>query len=98
MQVTSSHTFSEVESDISESKGEPNQTESLVVEVKIKNKLEKSILIANIYDSDTIDKEIRWFLTTNNLKDQAFGYLKGIISKKVEEKKRKRLSKSKVYC
>lgn len=51
----------------------------LLVEVKFKNKDTKQILIADIHDSQAIDQEIQWFMTTNKLKKEAHNYIKTII-------------------
>lgn len=69
-------------------------TESLVVEVRIKNKSPENIIINNIHDAKAIDQEIRRFLNANSLKKQAFDYLKAIINKKIEETMKAKLARS----
>ena len=65
-------------------------TQTLIVEIKIKDKLRKNITLENIWDSDAIDKEIKWFLSNNNLKPEAFGFIKSVVTAKIEEKKTRR--------
>jgi hypothetical protein len=59
-------------------------SQSLLVEVKIKNKASKNILIEDWSDWSVIDQQIKWFLSTSNLKEEAFSYIKGIIANTIK--------------
>ena len=61
-----------------------NGAKSLLVEVKMRNKASEIIMIQDIFDETAIDQTIQQFLVSNNLKQQAFNYIKTIVQTKIK--------------
>lgn len=71
-------------------------TKSLLVEIKIKNKVPTSLMIEDITDEALVDQSIKGFMTTNHLKQEAFSYIKTIVLNKIRTTEEKSSSTSKV--